>query len=199
MVLIFVKNTILQAIFEIATKFNIYWRKLMWNCETGGRNSPATLRKITNIWSGWIFLRIFFPVRKRTGSHFFVFMLLNWIQRLDYQGDFEINISAIKNSLKKIYIFFFLQMWNYFQFHETSLQFHFQFHFFDDIFCRQNTSFWAVFWKKWGFIILASFIHETTTSFIFGGKKTENIQTVSCSFTWNWPQKKWGFYLKPIG
>ena len=107
MVLIFIKNTILQAIFEIATKFNIYWRKLMWNCETGGRNSPATLRKITNIWSGWIFLRIFFPVRKRTGSHFFVFMLLNWIQRLDYQGDFEINISAIKNSLKKKYIYFF--------------------------------------------------------------------------------------------
>ena len=174
MVLIFVKNTILQAIFEIATKFNIYWRKLMWNCETGGRNSPATLRKITNIWSGWIFLRIFFPVRKRTGSHFFVFMLLNWIQRLDYQGDFEINISAIKNSLKKKYIFFFLQMWNYFQFHETSLQFHFQFHFFDDIFCRQNTSFWAVFWKKWGFIFGSCDFWKSGRANVSASKK--NIQ-----------------------
>ena len=46
------------------------------------------------------------------------------------------------------------------------------------------------------FIILASFIYETTTSFIFGGKKTENIQTVSCSFTWNWPQKKMRFLPK---
>ena len=121
MVLIFIKNTILQAIFEIATKFDIYWRKLMWNCETGGRNSPATLRKITNIWSGWIFVLIFFPDQKRFWRHFFVFMLLNWIQRLDYQGDFEINISAIKNSLKKkIYFFFFTNVklfsvsWNQF-------------------------------------------------------------------------------------
>ena len=87
-VLKFIKSTILQAIFEITTKFNIYWRKLMWNCETGGRNSPATLRKITNIWSGWIFVLIFFPNQKRFWRHFFVFMLLNWIQRLDYQGWF---------------------------------------------------------------------------------------------------------------
>ena len=92
----------------------------MWNCETGGRNSPATLRKITNIWSGWIFVLIFFPDQKRFWRHFFVFMLLNWIQRLDYQGDFEINISAIKNSLKKNIFFFFTNVklfsvsWNQF-------------------------------------------------------------------------------------
>ena len=153
MVLIFVKNTILQAIFEIATKFNIYWRKLMWNCETGGRNSPATLRKITNIWSGWIFLRIFFPVRKRTGSHFFVFMLLNWIQRLDYQGDFEINISAIKNSLKKKYIYFFFTNVKLFSVSWNQFAVSFSVSPFDDIFCRQNTGCWAVFWKKWGFTL----------------------------------------------
>ena len=56
---------------------------------------------------------------------------------------------------------------------------------------RRGRQFHFFSWPKLdGFIILASFIHETTTSFIFGGKKTENIQTVSCSFTWNWPQKK---------
>ena len=127
----------------------------LWNSR---EKFAREIRKITNIWSGWIFVLIFLQNQKRFWRHYIVFMLLNWLQRLDYQGDFEINISAIKNSLKKKNIFFFfLQMWNYFQFHETSLQFHFQFHFFDDIFCRQNTSFWAVFWKKWGFIFLGSF------------------------------------------
>ena len=114
-------NSILQSTFEITTKLNIYWRKLMWNCETRGRNSPATFRKITNIWSGWIFVLIFLQNQKRFWSHYIVFMLLNWLQRLDYQGDFEINISAIKNTLKKkIYIFFFTNVklfsvsWNQF-------------------------------------------------------------------------------------
>ena len=93
----------------------------MWNCETRGRNSPATFHKITNIWSGWIFILIFLQNQKRFWNHFIVFMLLNWLQRLDYQGDFEIKISAIKNSLKKkIYIFFFTNVklfsvsWNQF-------------------------------------------------------------------------------------
>ena len=48
---------------------------------------------------------------------------------------------------------------------------------------RRGRQFHFFSWPKLdGFIILASFIHETTTSFIFGSNKTENIQTVSCSF-----------------
>ena len=64
---------------------------------------------------------------------------------------------------------------------------------------RRGRQFHFFSWPKLdGFIILASFIYETTTSFIFGGKKTENIQTVSCSFTWNWPQKKMRFLPKTL-
>ena len=76
----------------------------LWNSR---EKFAREIRKITNIWSGWIFVLIFLQNQKRFWRHYIVFMLLNWLQRLDYQGDFEINISAIKNSLKKKYIFFF--------------------------------------------------------------------------------------------
>ena len=88
----------------------------MWNCETRGTNSVITFLKITNIWSGWIFILIFLQNQKRFWNHFIVFMLLNWLQRLDYQGDFEINISAIKNSLKKNIFFFFYKCETIFSF-----------------------------------------------------------------------------------
>ena len=79
----------------------------MWNCETRGTNSVITFLKIKNIWSGRIFILIFLQNQKRFWSHFIVFILLNRLQMLDYLGDFEIKFSAIKNSLKKKYIFFY--------------------------------------------------------------------------------------------
>ena len=96
-----------QAIFEITTKLNIYWRKLMWNCETRGSDSVIRFHKITSICSEWIFILIFLPLQKPFGLHFIVFTLLNRHQILDYHGDFEIKILAIKILYKKKYIFFY--------------------------------------------------------------------------------------------
>ena len=51
------------------------------------------------------------------------------------------------------------------------------------LFLRKNTSFWSIFVKKGGFIILVSFIHETTPSFIFWSKNQKKKSDIFASFT----------------